>query len=179
MTRRARIAPRAHTARPDAGFSMIEIAIVITLLAILAWIAWPGLASLAEIRLDTAARRIVSDLRYAQNRAIGSRALHGVRFEPGAGRYAVFSGKTGTALVNPADRGRRLSIDFDALAETRGVRIESASFGATTSVTYDAYGVPRDAAGAELKTPGFVVLLHAGLRDTVEVAPQTGAVSVR
>lgn len=163
----------------DAGFSLVEVATVVTLLSVLAWLAWPGLSSLGEIRLDAAARRLTADLRYAQNRAIGSRVLHGVRFDVGAGRYVVYAGTSATALVDPGHRGRPLAVTFDALTETRGVSIESALFGSTPAVVYDAYGVPRDTTGAELTAPGRVVLAHAGLRDTVEVAPQTGALSVR
>jgi prepilin-type N-terminal cleavage/methylation domain-containing protein len=161
------------------GFTLIELVVVITLLAILAWIAWPSLASMGEIRLDAAARRVTADLRYAQNRAIGSRVTHGVRFDVGAGRYIVYAGNSGAALVNPGDRGKTLTITFGALMETRGVTIASAAFGATPAVTYDSYGVPRDSTGVELVSTGRVVLAYQGLMDTVEVAPQTGAVRVR
>jgi len=160
------------------GFTLVELSVVITILAILAWLAYPSLGAINEIRLDAAARRVASDLRYAQNRAIGSRTIHGVRFDVGAGRYIVYAGNSGTAIVNPADRGKNLVVTFDALTETRGVGIESASFGATPGVTFDFYGVPRDSAGVELAAPGRVVLLFQGQRDTVEVAPQTGAIRV-
>ena len=166
------------TAARMEGFTLIEIALVITLVGILAWLAYPSLGSLGELRLDAAARRVASDLRYAQNRAIGSRTIHGVRFDVGVGRYIVFAGTSGTAVVNPADRGKSLAVSFAALAETRGVSIESAAFGATPGVTFDFYGVPRDTAGVELTSPGRVVLLFQGQRDTVEVAPQTGAIRV-
>lgn len=164
-------------ARP-AGFTLVELAVVVTLLALMAWLAYPSITSLAELRLDAAARRVASDIRYAQNRAIGSRTVHGVRFDVGAGRYIVYAGNSGAALVNPANRGKNLVVTFAALTETRGVVIESAAFGATPGVTFDFYGVPRDTAGVELNAPGRVVLAYQGTRDTVEVAPQTGAIRV-
>ena len=163
--------------RPN-GFTLVELVVVITLVGILSWLAYPSIGAIGEIRLDAAARRVASDLRYAQNRAIGSRTVHGVRFDVGAGRYTVYAANTGSAVVNPADRGKSLVVSFASLAETRGVSIESASFGATPAVTYDYYGVPRDSAGAELRSPGRVVLFCQGRRDTVEVAPQTGAIEV-
>ncbi len=162
-----------------AGFTLVELSIVITLLAILAWAAWPSMTSLDEIRLDAAARRVVSDLRYAQNRAVGSRTPHGVRFDAAAGRYIVYAGHSDSALTDPANRGATLAVAFDALTETRGVSIASASFGSTPAVVYDSYGVPRDTTGVELVTAGRVVLAYQGIQDTVEVAPQTGAVRVR
>ncbi|HET9951958.1 MAG TPA: GspH/FimT family pseudopilin [Candidatus Eisenbacteria bacterium] len=160
------------------GFTLVEIVVVITLLAILSWLAYPSLGAIGEIRLDAAARRVASDLRYAQNRAIGSRTVHGVRFDVGGGSYSVYAAGAGPAVVNPADRGKSLAVSFASLAETRGVRIESAAFGATPGVTFDFYGVPRDSAGVELGSPGRVVLVYQGRRDTVEVAPQTGAIEV-
>lgn len=164
---------------PVDGFTLIELVIVITLLGVLAWISYPGLASLGEIRLDAASRRVASDLRYAQNRAIGSRETHGVRFEVGAGRYIVYAGNSGAALINPGDRGKTLTVTFAALTETRGVTIDAAAFGATPAVIYDSYGVPRDSTGTELSALGRVVLAFQTLRDTIEVAPQTGAVTIR
>ncbi len=161
-----------------AGFTLIELAVVITLVGILAWLAYPSITSIAELRLDAAARRVASDIRYAQNRAIGTRTIHGVRFDVGAGRYIVYAGNSGAALVNPADRGKNLVVTFAALTETRGVTIESAAFGATPGLTFDFYGVPRDTAGIELNAAGRVVLQYQGTRDTVEVAPQTGAIRV-
>jgi prepilin-type N-terminal cleavage/methylation domain-containing protein len=160
------------------GFTLIEIALVITLVGILAWLAYPSLGSLNEIRLDAATRRVASDLRYAQNRAIGSHTIHGVRFDVGLGRYIVYAGTSGTAVVNPANRGKALVVSFASLAETRGVSIESAAFGTTPGVTFDFYGVPRDTAGVDLTSSGRVVLLFQGQRDTVEVAPQTGTIRV-
>jgi prepilin-type N-terminal cleavage/methylation domain-containing protein len=166
------------SAERAAGFTLVELAVVITLLGILAWLSYPSITSLAEIRLDAATRRVASDIRYAQNRAIGSRTIHGVRFDVGAGRYIVYAGNSGAALVNPADRGKSLVVTFAALTETRGVVIQSAAFGATPGLTFDFYGVPRDTAGVELSAPGRVVLEYQGTRDTVEVAPQTGAIRV-
>lgn len=161
-----------------AGFTFIEIVIVITLIAILAWLAFPSIGALGEMRLDAAARRVASDIRYAQNRAIGSRTVHGVRFDIASNRYIVYAVNSGSAIVNPANRGQNLVVSFAALTETRGVSIESASFGSTPGVTFDYYGVPRDSAGVDLAAAGRVVLLYQGQRDTIQVTPQTGAVQV-
>ena len=162
-----------------AGFTFVELVVVITLIGILAWLSLPSLGAMTEIRLDAAARRVASDLRYAQNRAIGSRAIYGVRFDVGEGRYIVYAGTSRSAVVNPADRGKALVVAFASLPETRGVSIESAAFGSTPGVTFDFYGVPRDSAGVDLTVPGRVVLLCEGRRDTIEVAPQTGAIEAR
>lgn len=161
------------------GFTLVELALVIAILGILAWVAYPKVAVIGDIRLDAAARRVASDLRYAQNRAIGTRTVHGLHFEPSAGRYTVYAPTPGTPLPDPGDRARALRVVFDQKIEYRGVEITSASFGATPAVSFDFFGVPRDSGGTDLASPGRVVLSYQGASDTVEVAPGTGKVTIR
>lgn len=161
------------------GFTFIELVLVITLIGILAWIAYPKFASVYEIKLDAAARRVAGDLRFAQSRSIGTRIVHGVLFEPALGRYTVFAPNPATPAVDPADRSRPLQVDFARKTEYQGVAISSATFGATGGVKFDFFGVPLDTAGTELSAVGRVVLTYQGYTDTVEVSPGTGAVEVR
>jgi prepilin-type N-terminal cleavage/methylation domain-containing protein len=162
-----------------AGFTMIELALVLTILGILVWVAWPSLEAYDAIRLDAAARRVAADLRYAQSRSMGTRRAHGVLFEPRRGRYTVFAPTPETPAADPASPGRPLRVEFAGDGGYRGVTIASASFGATPGVRFDYFGVPLDTAGAELRSPGRVVLSCRGRADTVEVSPGTGKVSVR
>jgi prepilin-type N-terminal cleavage/methylation domain-containing protein len=161
------------------GFTLVELALVVTLIGILAWIAYPKFASVDEIRLHAAARRVAGDLRFAQSRSIGTRTVHGVLFEPAMGRYTVFAPDPATPATDPADRSRPLRVDFARTAEYRGVVLASAAFGAGSGVEFDFFGVPLDTAGTELLSPGRVVLTFQGLSDTVQVSAGTGAVEVR
>ncbi len=161
------------------GVTMIELTIVITILGIVAWIAYPKLAPYYEIKLDAAARRVASDLRYAQNRAIGRRVVHGVLFEPAAGRYTVFAPNVASPVTDPADRAQTLRVDFNSSPAFKGVAISSATFGTTPGITFDYFGVPRDTAGVDLAATGRVVLTYQGASDTIDVTPTTGKVSVR
>lgn len=162
-----------------AGFTLVELALGITIIAILAWVAYPKIAVMSEIRLDAAARRVAADLRYAQNRSIGTRVVHGLYFEPASGRYTVYAPTPASPLADPADRARTLRVTFDQKVEYRGVAIASASFGSSRAVSFDYFGVPRDSAGTDLASAGRVILTYQGEADTIEVAPGTGAVSVR
>lgn len=162
-----------------AGFTLVEAVIAITILGILAWVAYPRLSATSEIRLDAAARRVASDLRYAQGRSIGTRVTHGLLFESAAGRYTVYAPAWTAAAVDPVDRGRPLRVDFARRVEYQGVAIASAAFGATPGVSFDYFGVPRDTSGADLVAAGRVVLTCAGLADTVVVAPGTGKVTIK
>lgn len=161
------------------GFSLVEMVIVITIVGILAWLAFPSFDAFYEIRLDAAARRVAADLRYAQNQTIGKRVIHGVLFETALARYTVFAPTPTTPVVDPADRSRSLRVDFNTKTEFQGVSITSATFGTTPGVKYDFFGVPRDTAGVELAATGRVILTYQGASDTIDVTPQTGKVVVR
>jgi prepilin-type N-terminal cleavage/methylation domain-containing protein len=161
------------------GVTMVELAIVITILGIVAWVAYPKLTALDEIKLDAAARRVAADLRYAQSKAIGRRMVHGILFEPAAARYTVFAPSVSTPLADPVNRAKILRVDFSSSPEFKGVSISSAAFGSTPGVTFDYFGVPRDTAGTDLGSVGRVVLSYQGASDTVEVIPTTGKVTVR
>jgi prepilin-type N-terminal cleavage/methylation domain-containing protein len=162
-----------------AGFTLTELIVILAIVGVLAWVAFPKFSAYNEIKLDAAARRLAADLRYAQNQTIGKRKTHGILFETARNRYTVFAPTPATPAFDPADPGRPLQVDFDAAAAYRGVTLASAAFGSTPGVRFDYFGVPRDSAGVELATVGRVILSYQGLADTVEVAPLTGAVTVR
>jgi type II secretion system protein H len=161
------------------GFTLLELIVVMVIIGITAWIAYPKLSALNDIKLDAAARRVAADLRYAQNQSIGKRSVHGILFEPSAGRYTVFSPTTATAVTDPANRARPLRVDFVSGGEFQGIAIASAAFGTSRGVTFDFFGVPRDTAGVELAATGRVILTYQGGADTIDVTPGTGKVILR
>jgi prepilin-type N-terminal cleavage/methylation domain-containing protein len=160
------------------GFTLLELIVVMTIIGILAWVAYPKLSALNDIKLDGAARRVAADLRYAQNQSIGKRSVHGVLFEPAARRYTVFSPTTASPVTDPANRARPLRVDFSG-GEFQGVSIASAAFGTTRGVTFDYFGVPRDTAGVDLAATGRIILTYQGGADTIDVTPGTGKVIIR
>ncbi len=163
----------------DRGFSLTEMIVIIAILGILSWLAYPKVVAMDEIKLDTAARRLVADLRYAQNLAMSRRVIHGILFDPTLEKYTVFAPNAATPLTDPADRARSLIVDYTSRTEFKGVLVQSATFGTTPGVTFDYYGVPRDTGGVDLTGNGLVVLSYQGITDTVVVAPQTGTVTIR
>ena len=160
------------------GFTVIELVLMISIIGILAMLAVPERTVFHEVKLRAAARRLVSDLRYAQSRTMASRVSHHVVFDPGHDRYAV-TVRGGAPVTDPADRGRALEMDYRLHDEFRGVTIASASFGGAPEVAFDFLGAPRTASGSALTGAGTVVLSYEGIAAVVEVAPGSGTARVR
>jgi len=161
------------------GFTLTELIVIITILGILSWLAYPKMAAMDEIKLDAAARRVAADLRYAQSLAMSRRVIHGILFNTALEKYTVFAPNAASPITDPADRARSLIVDYTTRTEFKGVLVQSAAFGTTPGVTFDYFGVPRDTAGVDLTANGVVVLSYQGATDSVLVAPQTGTVTVR
>jgi prepilin-type N-terminal cleavage/methylation domain-containing protein len=161
------------------GFSLTELIVIIAILGVLSWLAFPKMSAMDEIKLDAAARRLAGDLRYAQSLAMSRRVIHGILFDPALEKYTVFAPSAATPITDPADRARTMIVDYTSRTEFKGVLLQSATFGTTPGVTFDYFGVPRDTAGVDLSSTGTVVLAYQGQTDTVFVAPQTGMVTVR
>jgi prepilin-type N-terminal cleavage/methylation domain-containing protein len=161
------------------GFTLTELVVIVTILGILSWLAYPKMAAMDEIKLDAAARRVAADLRYAQTLAMSRRVIHGILFSTALEKYTVFAPNAATPITDPADRARSLIVDYTTRTEFKGVLVQSAAFGTTPGVTFDYFGVPRDTSGVDLTTNGVVVLSYQGATDSVLVAPQTGTVTVR
>ena len=161
------------------GFTLTELIVILSLLGILSWLAFPKMAAMDEIKLDTAGRRLANDLRYAQSLAISKRVIHGILFDAALEKYTVFAPTAATPITDPADRARGMVVDYTRRTEFLGVLIQSATFGTTPGVTFDYFGVPRDTAGVDLSATGKIILTYQGQYDTVFVAPQTGMVTTR
>lgn len=82
------------------GFTLIELILVIVTLGIIAYAAIPVEPGLAPISLDAAARKLKSDIRYAQNMATTTGEPHGFR-ATGESTYEIYNALSSSVITSP------------------------------------------------------------------------------
>ena len=155
--------PRARlgTAR---AFSLIELVLVATIIAIVAGIAMPRFSgALARQRADAAARRVMVDLHLAQREAKTSGKSQVVNFHVGDDLYRLVGMKHG-------DR-RSQEYAVSLAQEPYQAEILSTDFGGKMEIEFDMYGIPVSG--------GSVIIRVGDHLKTITVDPDTGKASVQ
>jgi prepilin-type N-terminal cleavage/methylation domain-containing protein len=172
----------------DQGFTLIELVMVIVIVGILAGLAIPRFQSFYAIKLSGAARKVVSDLRFAQQLAISQHADSRIEFSgnsyrgcycnetDGACSSGTCTSTNWSAITDPFTRAP-LVVDFNTDLQYRGINIASTNFGGT--LRFDWQGVPQNASGAPLTAEGSISLSYQGNNSTIYVTPNTGRVRLQ
>ena len=167
MTKYWPIQQFGRPARGRRAFTLIEVAIVIVVLAILAAVVVPIAMSASSVQVVGAGRMIASDLQYAQTQAIATQTPVTVSFDLAAESYAL-SNASGDLFHPITNNG--YFVDFSADGRFDEVDIVSADFGGMASVTFDELGAPDAGGGIQLQAGPDVL--------TVDVATATGTITV-
>jgi prepilin-type N-terminal cleavage/methylation domain-containing protein len=155
------------------AFTLIEVLVVVTVIAIAGAIVVPQMLKAGTLQIQAGGRMVIADLLYAQNEAIAQAAVRRVVFDPAQNRYRLTDG-SGVALQaswrsggsNTAD----YSVDFNRDTRFSGVKLSAADFGGTQTIEFDALGTPS--AG------GTVDLTAGNVHYRIAVAPFTGRVTI-
>lgn len=155
----------------------MELLVMMVVVAILSGVAATSLSGLTSSQQDVAVTRARSALIHAQLWAIGSGTSTWVAFDTANDKVSVFCedpsnlGKSNRiALLDPLSRNP-IEIQLDRNA----TGIQSAAFGATSEVQFDALGIPHNANGVLLTSDGLVNFEgNIGLR----VVRNTGFITV-
>ena len=97
--------------RNAAGFTLVELLIVVFVLGIAAMIALPNFQDERRLRLDAVANEVADALRFARNESMRTGTSHGVRVTDTSGPVRVFeldaAGERRVAIPSELDRLRR------------------------------------------------------------------------
>ncbi|MBN1586775.1 MAG: type II secretion system protein [Candidatus Omnitrophica bacterium] len=157
----------------QSGFTAIELTMVMVIIGILAALAIPSFDSYYSMQAEGAARKLVSDLRFAQQLAINTHEAIGIAFSTVNETYQVYVVSTGADVISPHTRGA-MTIDYPNDPELQDVTITSADFDGGATLVFSSLGVPQDAAGVDLGANGSVVVACRGNSRTVTVNQNTG-----
>lgn len=172
--------------RETAGFTLIELIVIVVIIGIAAMLSVPMFSSAADVQMRTAANMIASDLEYAKSMAITHQQNYSVVFDPDTESYAV--GVVNAAgsfepITHPTNPTAHFRINLAADRRTDQVDIVAVNFdgAASNAVTFDSLGGPYSGLPDSDMTPlntGQVSLSAGGFSCTVTVEPVTGYVSI-
>jgi type II secretory pathway pseudopilin PulG len=150
-----------------AGFTLVEIMIMVVIGIILASAAIPTSVSLSDQRVAADARVLGGDIEFARARAIATSQQHRILFDLANERYSVES-PPGTVLEEPLSRKpwvRVLRTNPQAFTD-----LLDANFGGATALSIDAAGRPSAGGVVTLRRDSFIA--------TITVTAITGAVDL-
>jgi MSHA pilin protein MshC len=167
------------------AFTLVEILMVVVILGIASAVIVPQIGSRNDLRASAAARLVMSDLTYAQNRAIAQQKKHYVRFVNQT--YSVCDSTALTPIehpLKPAQSNGLYQITFGT-GGTNGLdrsAIGTVDFGGQTVIGFNDLGEPFAFDGL-IETPltasGTIIVQSGDVSLTIRIEPFTGEASVQ
>ena len=139
--------PPRRLAPSRAGFTLIEILVVVVILGIAAAVIVPQISSRSDLKATSAARLIMADLIYVQNRSISQQKYHYIQFDPTTASYTVKSMEGSPAVMTVITHPVEQSPFVVALGPAgpgplQDVKIDSVSFDGQKWLAFDEMGTP-------------------------------------
>ncbi len=188
--------PQVIKRNTQAGFSLLEISIVVLILGIMAIVVIPDSAPTNQQKLDLAASQIAQALRFAHHEALRTGEHHGVTISQVTQTITVMkwdmtTDPVSTELVpyHPVNK-QSFVFDADTMSLAPGVSIINSSdifnyitIGRRRSLIFDPQGVPVWVLGSDDSVhrlmDGIVELSDGQNQRDIAVAPLTGRVTVQ
>ncbi len=171
------------------GFTLVEILTVVVILGIAAAVIVPQMGSRGDLKAAAAARLLMADLIYAQNRAISTQSKHYVVFNTTSPQsYRIVTNMTPlTDIPQPITKASQYLVTVGP-SGTPGlgeISLGTVSFEGKTTLAFDELGVPYyydpgSNTTTALSTSGgsTIQVKCENFTLTVSVEPYTGEIKV-
>jgi prepilin-type N-terminal cleavage/methylation domain-containing protein len=124
------------------GFTLVEILAVVVILGIASAMVIPQIASRDDLKVAAAARVLMADLMYAQNRAISLQQYHYVSFSGQSYTIQTKPGATLSTIAHPITKSTYTST-FGTSDGLKDVTLNAVDFGSgKTILAFDEMGIP-------------------------------------
>lgn len=176
--------PGQLTSRSRRGFTLIEILSVVAILGIVSATILPQMSTRDDHRAAAASRVVMSDLLYAQNRAIAQQKVHYVAFDVANGTYRVLDRWLPVNVVKNPVEGTPYIVQFGtgSASGLKEMKLVTAAFDGSPVLAFDVMGIPQtvDASSGAMTplTSGQVVVGSGTFMMTVSVSPYSGELTV-
>ncbi|MGD0769687.1 MAG: type II secretion system protein [Tepidisphaeraceae bacterium] len=169
------------------AFTLIEVLVVVLIMGIASAVILPEVSGQDDMNAAAAARMVMGDLLYAQNRAIAMQQYEYVVFNQTGQSYSLYdgtsSGPATTPLTHPIN-GISYVMTFGQAGcnnVSSNVTLGSVSFNGQSTIAFDETGVPYSYSSGPptpLTGTGTIQLASGNYSVTISVAQDTGEITV-
>lgn len=175
----------AARASDRAGFTLVEILMVVVILGIASAIIIPQMGTRDDLRVAAAGRMVASDLNFAQNRAIARQKKHYIVFS--SQQYRICDSSALLTIDHPLlpqiNNGKYV-VNFGPAAASglERVNLGAINFGGPSVIGFTDLGEPFSYDGVTetlLSAPATIIVESGAFSLTIQIEPFTGDVSVQ
>ncbi len=158
---------------------------VIGIIGVLSALSYPRMTNAYySLKVNGAARKLQSDIRYAQQLALNQHAKYDVVFDTANERYRVADVTANANVTDPYSRSAGvvgsdwttgLYVDYVNDKELNGIDLSSAT---SATLRFNTRGRPTDTSDTTLTSNFDIVITYQGFSKTMRVTPNTGVVTV-
>jgi prepilin-type N-terminal cleavage/methylation domain-containing protein len=170
------------------AFTLVEILVVVLILGIAAAVIVPSMGSRDDLKAAAAARMVMADLIYAQNRAITTQQRHYVIFNttaPQSFRLSL-SPTDGSSIQHPVTKEPySMRVGPGGASGLSEITLGNVSFEGRTTLAFDELGVPyfydplANATTTTSTSGGSSIQIRCGTHTlTILIEPYTGEIKV-